>query len=189
MNTGSPGRDRYADDPIRLPDKEEPFDATDLEQRVESLLEAYGCSATEEGWRRLALQLAIRHREPGFEIKVLLPHRRPMEDEHLRWDEMIEAHLDPPAGTGLKRCGSVAEAARLVSKHLQREWEAGDRLAKRPPAAASLATQYSARNAGRSLDELRDTPLYMLRYLRMLSVFQAIVAAAVRVGNRSSHSL
>lgn len=175
--------DKVRDQLTRL-DQEEQRLATDLKRRIVSLLDAYECSATEEGWRSLALQLAIRHGEPGFEINFaseLKPSaRNRMEDEHLRWDDMIGAHVNPPAGSGAPR-RTQREAAELVADVLEKEWEARGRTGQKPKKARYLEKHYSERKCRLSDDDPRNLPLYLLRHIHLSNVFRALMTAAQRV--------
>ena len=169
-------RDGYAKDPLRVPSSGS-FDAENLQDRVRSLLDWYECSATEEGWRGLALQLAIRHREPGFEIQfekeLKSSARNRMEDEHLRWDDMIDTHVNPPAGSGIPR-QTQREAARLVAAVLEKEGQ-------KPKKARYLEKHYSERKSRLSDDDPRNLPLYLLRHIHLSNVFRALMTATERV--------
>lgn len=176
-------RDGYAKNPLRITSSAS-FDAEDLQDRVRTLLDSYECSATEEGWRSLALQLAIRHGEPGFEIqfedKLTPSTRNRMEDEHLRWDDMIDAHVNPPAGSGVPR-RTQREAAKLVAAVLEKEWKARGKTGQKPKKASYLETHFSGRKGRLSDDDPRNLPLYLLRHIHLSNLFRALMTAAERV--------
>ena len=53
--------------------------AIELLERLGALLESYHCDATPEGWRNLALRLAIKH-EPGLRIELPIDRDRAIND-------------------------------------------------------------------------------------------------------------
>jgi hypothetical protein len=87
---------------------------TELAERLTALLEAYRCEATPEGWRTLAIKLALEH-ERG--LKIITPvDRKPRqggrETETESWTHLLMLNQER------KKCRTNAEAAKAVHKML-----------------------------------------------------------------------
>ncbi len=62
--------DVLARDPIRVSDETKVEDLVpEMRERIEALLDLYGCDASLEGWRKLALSLALEH-VPTFKLET-----------------------------------------------------------------------------------------------------------------------
>lgn len=62
--------DVLARTPVRVGDETKVADLVpEMRERIEALLDLYGCDASIEGWRKLALALAIEH-VPAFKLET-----------------------------------------------------------------------------------------------------------------------
>ena len=93
--------------------------ASELAERLKALLEANSCDATPEGWRKLAIALALRH-----ELKINTPADRPprkggREPDPSGWLHlmMLNQEIRRITAAGIKR-GVGKKAANIVHQKL-----------------------------------------------------------------------
>jgi len=127
---------------------------------------------TEADWIHLAVALAIKHHEPGFEFTPPKPDKgaearwhRDRVLEHYRfepftgleptragpWPEDAEAESEPRSRAGRERA-TLATSAKLAEKHIDQQIRRG-RLSIKSVSAGHLETDYSKRNAPRQRAE------------------------------------
>jgi hypothetical protein len=65
-----PDDETLSRDPVRISDDTSIKDVVpEMRERLEALMDLYGCDASLEGWRKLALTLAMAH-EPAFRVET-----------------------------------------------------------------------------------------------------------------------
>lgn len=107
--------------PLRVMDDTTAGDiAAEVEARIEALLVASGCEPTPDGWRRLAVLLALRH-EPAFKIETPVD-RASKGGRPIGWSDFLlrsrmRAHMrDKDNPRSKKPIMSAAQAARLIHR-------------------------------------------------------------------------
>jgi hypothetical protein len=155
--------------PITFDENTPPGDlAAALEERLEGLLSLYNVEPTPEGWKTLALRLALDHAIAGkkvMEVRTPVDHDssgpgRPPEPQQWAWIAAISQALSKQPGLSVKDA-----ATRVKRSH------------KTAPSVARLQNLFAeARNRPRSL---------LPRLPWEAKIFDALAQAAVRLESRS----
>lgn len=120
---------------------------TEIETARQSIANYPEWSPSAEDWKRLAIGLAIKHREPGFEFEMP-PADRTAEQNWGR-DNLVS--------TFMHRGDSVARATTATSKAIATMRGKGIDDYGKPVAAQSLEVGFAARNAARKAGRPVDT--------------------------------
>lgn len=116
--------DVLARPPIRIDDSTVATDLVpEMQDRLEALMESYGCDGTDEGWRKLAISLALRH-EAAFKVETPVDRTgrsgkggAPIGMQRFRIRS--EVAKERKAGVSKRKAGvSEREAARRVAERL-----------------------------------------------------------------------
>lgn len=131
---------------------------------------------TPDDWIKIALGLAVKYNEPGFELSVV-DHRPAAWADWVR-DEAVDNRyftLNPDGSlSDRKRPGMTLEqACRDAARHLDKEIKAGRLQGVKSISAASLKTAYSSRRA----KELQLAPV-IADYLRRDGEWRNMLARA-----------
>jgi hypothetical protein len=99
--------------PIRVLDATTPQDITDeMQVRLDAVLRMYECTPTPEGWRQLALKLALAH-EPALRTETPVDRQKGEAGAEPSSDRFF---LLWRLNSAKKRLGSAAAAAREIAK-------------------------------------------------------------------------
>lgn len=125
--------------------------ARELEERLDALLGVHGCSPTHEGWRTLAVRLALEH-EKAFKTNLPPPEKRkgaPAKPDRYIWRHQVmktarrSAGLKQDPATGewppIPR-GALQDAAKTVHRELQAAAHAAKRRGEKPLHVPSVGT-------------------------------------------------
>ena len=176
----------------------------DVAGRVRALFDSYGISlpSVDNGeaiWLRLALQMAIKHKEPGFEISEIskaTPTKRDedeFQDRLMNWFLFGELRTDADGcqyARELEDCQcTMTEASKRTVKELRKRKKLGQ-YSGFIPSTESVRTQYSARKSRAARDGAErpgvSAPSYVFEYLAHVRLITEIESTAQSIFASSS---